>query len=333
MKKIFVSVVAILVSGLAVQAQQQGLYSNFLLNSYVFNPAIAGVEDHMDLKTSFRRQWLDLPGSPTTMYASLHGAVNQRDLNKEELGSLPMRGASTIKFKNVAPMKIRHGVGGFFLNDQAGLINHNLISLGYSIHLPLNQKYYLAIGANLGAHLFNLKNPNLRDQGDDAFAGSQSFGTLPDAQFGFYLYSDRLQIGLSGTQLVANRMSFAANNKSVSYNNLTRHFYGTVSYRISLDPDFDLLPVAIARYTDNSPLSIEAGGKIRYRNTFWAGGTYRIGDAATGMVGLSLYRFLDLSYAFDFTTTQVQKSSVGTHEIVLGLRLNNKKPNSSLKVW
>ena len=80
MKKIFVSVVAILVSGLAVQAQQQGLYSNFLLNSYVFNPAIAGVEDHMDLKTSFRRQWLDLPGSPTTMYASLHCAVNPNDL-------------------------------------------------------------------------------------------------------------------------------------------------------------------------------------------------------------------------------------------------------------
>jgi type IX secretion system PorP/SprF family membrane protein len=333
MKKTFAFILLLLVSGSFVRAQQQGLYSNFLLNSYLYNPAIAGAEDHLDLKTSFRRQWLNLPGSPTTMAASLHGAVNQRDLNKEELGSLPMRGASTIKFKNIAPMKIRHGVGGYFLNDKAGLINRNTISLGYAIHLPLSHKYYLSVGANVGAHFFNLDNPSLRDQGDDAFQGSQSFGVLPDAQFGLYLYSDRLQVGLSGTQLVANRMSFAANNKAVSYNNLTRHFFGTLTYRISLDADFDLLPVGIVRYTENSPFSLEGGAKIRYKNTFWAGGTYRYGDAATGMVGMSLYRFVDLSYAFDFTTTQIQKSSTGTHEIVLGFRFNNKKPNSSLKVW
>jgi len=333
MKKIIAFAALIGLGSFGVKAQQQGLYSNFLLNGYMYNPALAGIEDHLDLKASFRRQWMNLPGSPTTMYASLHGAINQRDLNKEELGSLPMRGASTIKFKNIAPKKMRHGVGGFILNDQAALITRNTVSLGYACHIPLNQKYYLSLGANAGAHFFNLGNPTLRDQQDDAFAGSQSLGIFPDIQAGLYLYSDNLQIGLSGTQLIANAMSFAENNKSVSYNNLTRHFYGTISYRIPLDPDFDLLPVGIVRYTDNSPFSLEGGGKIRYRNTFWAGATYRHGDAACGMVGFSMYKFVDLCYAFDFTTTQIQNSSVGTHEIVLGIRLNNKKPNASMKVW
>lgn len=313
--------------------QQQGLYSNFLLNGYIYNPALAGIEDHLDGKTSFRRQWMNLAGSPTTMYASLHGAVNQKDLNKEELGSLPMRGASTIKFKNVQPKKMRHGVGGFFLNDKAGLLTKNTISLGYSCHIPLNQTYYLAAGANFGAHFFSLGSPSLREQNDDAFAGSQNIGIVPDIQMGLYLYSDNLQVGLSGTQLVANTMSFAKNNKSVSYNTLTRHLFGTLSYRIPLDPDFDLLPVGIVRYTDNSPLSFEGGAKIRYRNTFWAGATYRHNDAICGMLGFSMYKFIDLCYAFDFTTSTIQTTSVGTHEIVLGLRLNNKKPNSSLKVW
>lgn len=316
-----------------LMAQQQGLYSNFLLNGYIYNPALAGIEDHLDFKSSFRRQWMNLPGSPTTMYASVHGALNQRDLNKEELGSLPMRGASTIKFKNVAPKKMRHGAGGYFLNDKAGLLTRNMVTLGYSCHIPLNQKYYLAAGANVGAHFFSLEKATLRDQQDDAFAGSQNLGVLPDVQAGLYLYSDHLQVGLSGTQLVANRMSFAKENKSVSYNSLTRHFFGTISYRIPLDPDFDLLPIGIVRYTENSPFSFEGGAKIRYRSTFWAGGTYRYGDAACGMVGFSMYNLLDLCYAFDFTTTNIQNSSVGTHEIVLGLRLNNKRPNSSLKVW
>ena len=315
------------------KAQQEGLYSNFLLNGYIYNPALAGIEDHLDFRTSFRRQWVNLPGSPTTIYGSINGAVNQKDLNKEELGSLPMRGASTIKFKNVTPKKIRHGVGAFFLNDKAGLITRNTISLGYAIHLPLNQSYYLSFGANLGAHFFNLGTPSVREQGDDAFAGSQNFGTLPDVQAGLYLYSDKLQIGLSGTQLAVNKLSFAKNNKSVAYNNLTRHFFATISYKFPIDQDFDLLPVGIVRYTENSPLSYEAGAKIRYRNTFWAGGTYRYLVSATGMVGFSMYNFLDLSYAFDFATNQIQSSSIGSHEVVLGIRLYNKKPNSPLKVW
>lgn len=333
MKKLLIAFSFACLLGGRLMAQQQPLYSNFLLNSYIFNPAIAGIEDHLDAKTSFRRNWVNLPGSPTTMYASMHGAVNQRDLNKEELGSLPMRGASTIKFKNVQPKKMRHGVGGYFLNDQAGLITRNTFSVGYSCHIPLNQTYYLAVGANLGGHLFSLGTPTLRDQGDDAFAGSQSLGSLPDLQTGLYLYSDKLQVGLSGTQLLANRMSFARENKSVSYNSLTRHFYGTVSYSISLDQDFELLPIGIVRFTPGSPLSYEGGAKIRYRNTFWAGGTYRHLAAATGMVGFNLSKLFDLCYAFDFTTNKVQNVSIGSHEIVLGIRLNNKKPNSTLKVW
>lgn len=333
MKRLIVTAAALL-SGISLSfAQQQSLYSSFLLNGFVYNPALAGVEDHLDVKTSYRKQWLNVPGSPTTMYASIHGAVNQRELNREELGSLPMRGSSTIKFKYEAPKKIRHGVGGFVMNDRAGLIQRNSISLGYSVHLPLGQKYYLAIGAAALAHTYSLERPLLRDQGDDAFAGNLRFGTMPDAQAGIYFYSDRLQLGLSATQLTQSRLSFARNNKDVAFNTINRHFYATGSYRIGLDSDFDLLPVGIIRYTANTPLSLEGGGKIRYRNTFWAGATYRYGDAVSGMVGFSLYKMLELCYAFDFTTSKIQSNSTGTHEIVLGLRLNNKKPDSRIKVW
>ena len=332
MKKVIFGTIAFLLGSFSY-AQQQTMYSSFLLNGFVYNPALAGVEDHLDVKSSYRKQWLDVPGSPTTMYVSAHGAVNQRELNREELGSLPMRGSSTIKFKYEAPRKIRHGVGGFVMSDRAGLLLHNSISLGYAVHFPIGQKYYLSVGAAALAHNFNLERPVLRDQDDDAFAGNLSFGTMPDAQAGLYFYSDRLQIGLSATQLTKSTLSFANVNKNVDFNTLARHYYGTVSYRIGLDPDFDLLPVAMVRLTENSPLSWEGGAKIRYRNTFWAGSTYRFGDAFIGMVGFSMYRFIDLCYAFDFTTSKVQTNSTGTHEIVLGLRFNNKKPDSRLKVW
>lgn len=319
----------------AAFGQQQSLYSNYMINNFVNNPALAGIEDYIDTKFSFRRQWINVNGSPITSYASVHGAINQGDLNKDELGSLPMRGASTIRFKTVVPKKMRHGLGGFFMNDRLANLNRNAFYAGYAAHLPLNQKWYLALGANLGAAFYNLNTGNidLRTKDDPAFA-NRNISTIPDLNFGLYLYSDKLQIGLAGNQLVGNKLSFRSDGVSGFDANLTRHFYGTATYRIPIDLDFDFLPNTMVRYTTNgAPLSVDAGAKFRYRNTFWAGVNYRYLSDVVGLVGFNLYKFIDLSYAFDFNTSKIATNSTGTHEIVVGLRLNNKKPNIAPKIW
>jgi type IX secretion system PorP/SprF family membrane protein len=319
----------------AALAQQQPLYSNYMLNNFINNPALAGIEDYMDTKASFRRQWTNIPGSPTTAFVSAHAALNQADLNKEELGSLPMRGASTIRFKTVAPKKIRHGVGGFVINDNAANITNNSVFMGYSIHLPLNQTWYLATGLNVGARFFRLNNSNieLRNPADAAFAGT-NIPAIPDMNFGLMLYTERLYFGASTSQVFANNFSFVRDASIYKSAELTRHFYGTISYQLPIDVDFDFMPNAMVRYTTNgAPPSVDVGGKIRYQKTFWAGASYRWNSAVAGLVGFNLYKTLDLAYAFDFTTTALNVGNVGTHEVVLGIRLNNKKATSAPKIW
>lgn len=334
MKRILIILIIALVH-IKGYAQQQPLYSNYMLNNFINNPALAGIEDYTDTKASFRRQWTNIPGSPTTAFLSAHAALNQADLNKEELGSLPMRGASTIRFKTVAPKKIRHGLGGFVINDNAAYITNNSVFLGYAIHLPLNQKWYLSSGLNFGARFFRLNNNNieLKNAADPAFAGT-NMPAIPDMNFGLFLYTDRLQIGASGSQLFANNFTFKKDGSVYKSAELTRHFYGTISYQIPIDVEFDLMPNAMIRYTTNgAPPAIDVGGKIRYLKTFWAGASYRWNSAVAGLVGFNLYKTIDLAYAFDFTTNSLNIGNIGTHEVVLGIRLNNKKTTSGPKIW
>ena len=94
----------------------------------------------------------------------------------------------------------------------------------------------------------------------------------------------------------------------------------------------------MVRFTPGAPISLDLGGKLRYQNGFWVGASYRVdneilGNAFVGLVGFNIYKFIDLSYSFDFATSRIAQVSSGSHEIVLGLRLNNKSGRNVAKLW
>ena len=48
-----------------------------------------------------------------------------------------------------------------------------------------------------------------------------------------------------------------------------------------------------------------------------------MGNGYAAMVGLNAGNTFNIGYAFDFTTTQINTVSRGTHEIVIGFLLGN----------
>jgi hypothetical protein len=56
------------------------------------------------------------------------------------------------------------------------------------------------------------------------------------------------------------------------------------------------------------------------------------GDGITGLVGLSFNKLVDIAYSYDFTTSNLSQGSNGSHELVLGLRLFNKK-KANPRIW
>ena len=51
-------------------AQQEAQYSNYNMNSFMLNPAVAGSKAFLNAKLGMRSQWVGIEGSPQTQFAS-----------------------------------------------------------------------------------------------------------------------------------------------------------------------------------------------------------------------------------------------------------------------
>ena len=62
------------------KAQQKPHYTQYLMNQYILNPAITGIENYTDVKLSHRHQWVGINDAPVTTYFTIHGPLGKSDL-------------------------------------------------------------------------------------------------------------------------------------------------------------------------------------------------------------------------------------------------------------
>ena len=67
-------------------AQQRPQYSQYMLNNYLLNPALTGIEDYADVRFGHRQQWVGLEGAPVTYYVSAHMPVGKASYPGPEPG-------------------------------------------------------------------------------------------------------------------------------------------------------------------------------------------------------------------------------------------------------
>src|SRR5438128_12249571 len=68
----------------ALHAQQRPYYTQYILNNYIINPAVAGIENYWDVKASHRHQWVGLNGAPVTTYVTIQGPLSKNDMDNRE---------------------------------------------------------------------------------------------------------------------------------------------------------------------------------------------------------------------------------------------------------
>ncbi|MFX7804404.1 type IX secretion system membrane protein PorP/SprF, partial [Acinetobacter baumannii] len=79
---------------LSVFAQQRPHYSQYIMNNFIINPAVAGIENYTDVKLSHRMQWVGLQDAPVTTYATIQGPLQKSNYDRETATSLHARGAN-----------------------------------------------------------------------------------------------------------------------------------------------------------------------------------------------------------------------------------------------
>jgi type IX secretion system PorP/SprF family membrane protein len=139
-----------------------------------------------------------------------------------------------------------------------------------------------------------------------------------------WLYSEDFFVGLSGAQLLKNRKDLnSTEDNGTGGARLQRHFFGTAGFKLRVTPNFDVIPSVMVKMANPSPVSVDVNLKGVYADRVWAGVSYRKDDAVSAMAGINISYIMDVGYAYDFNTSDLNIANTGTHEIILGLKLFN----------
>lgn len=327
--KYFLNIIALIMCS-AIYGQQKPHYTQYIMNNYIVNPAISGIENYVDVKLSARNQWVGIDGAPKTFYLTMHGPLGKKDQFRESSTSLGMKGQNPrgrAYWADYTSAPSHHGVGVTAVNYVTGYINRMTTYATYAYHVGISPQTSLSAGFGAGISSVSVDRSKitLATAFDPAIglATSQISKIKPELNAGLWLYSSRYFVGLSAQQIIPARINLI--DSAIYKSTLVPHLFATAGYRFFLNEDISLLPSVMIRHIASLPLSTDVNIKAQYHDRLWVGANYRKGDGFSGMVGLNIAQTFNVSYAYDLSRGKYLLSTMnrGTHEIVLGFTLNN----------
>ena len=320
-------------------AQQKPQFTQYVLNNFILNPAIAGIENYVDLKAGYRAQWQGLEGAPVTSYISIHAPIGKKFLYGTST-SVPQGGGSNPNsrsyLQNYMASEPHHGVGFTMVSDKAGPISRTDMNLNYAYHIGITEQLNFSVGLAAGiSKIFLDRSGLVFENPSDLAIGNGNYDNFkPDMSAGIWLYGPRFFAGASAQQLLRSPIGFSDDPVSYDQGRKVPHVFVTAGYKVYLGDDFAAIPSAMLKMVTPVPPSIDVNLKLAYKDRFWLGGSYRKDDALAGMAGFNLGSFMNIGYSYDLTTSGLNTVSNGSHEIILGIFLNNRyKVSCPQKSW
>ncbi|UAY51208.1 PorP/SprF family type IX secretion system membrane protein [Ferruginibacter albus] len=316
-------------------AQQKPQYTQYILNQYILNPALSGIENYTDVKISHRHQWVGIDDAPVTTYLTIQGPIGKQDNRTTATTLLPDMDGQNQTGKEamddyIAP-PAHHGIGAQIVNDAFGPFNNFSFYATYAYHMPLNNKTSLSAGLGLGFSKLSLDNDKLfwgNANPVDPAVYTNADVTKPrfDANVGVWLYSYNYFIGASVQQLLPQAIDFSDNGilQPNPGGKMVPHIFATAGYKFFLNEDVSLLPSVMVKMVQPEPVQVDINAKLTFQDLVWIGASYRGGYGYAAMAGFNASNMFTISYSYDYTTTRLNTVSNGTHEILFGFALGNK---------
>ena len=292
MKKTSLLFVSIFVVGM-LHGQQIPQLTQFMINDYAINPAIAGMNDYYQIKTSVRNQWVGIEDAPKTTLLSIYGKSNDRV-----------------------------GLGGLVFNDQVGPTSRAGANLTYAYHINLSQRIKLSLALSGGFTQFKIdkENWNISNPDDPLMNGGEIVNLVPDATFGFNIYNeDNWYFGASVPQLLNSELILTDDNDNVTLDaNLARHINVMGLYNVELNYYWDIQPsILFKSVLDQSQLDI--GLKTIYNDNLWIGMDYRNNGDISALLGFFIQDRYIVGYSYDIPNTEISSYTSGSHEFMFGI--------------
>jgi type IX secretion system PorP/SprF family membrane protein len=304
MKKLILILVCVIGNLTSSWSQQLPQYTQQSFHQFSLNPALAGNNTCIDIRSIYRNQWVGVPESPTGGVFTLSARVF--DKNSDYLAAY-------------------HGIGLRIERDAFGPFAHNRLQLAYAVHLPINDHMTLSFGSFAGLDNMSYDASKVSSIDPDPAVQNSSFSYLaPDVTFGTWLTGKKFFAGLSAQHLIP-----------ISYDlgiEASKRLHVTLTGGTKINVDIDgvsILPVAFVRIPPAGPVGIDIHALVDYRNIITGGIGYRRQESLLFLLRYKFLGFYTVAYSFDFVTNRLKGNMGHTHEISIGIATCKSKDQGS----
>lgn len=288
-------ILLLLMMGSPLKAQQDPMYTQYMFNMLPINPAYAGSRDVISLTALYRKQWVNVPGSPQTSTISIDAPIK-----KEKIGL---------------------GINVF--NDRIGVFdNTNFMGMvSYRIRFA---KTTLAFGMQGGVTQFKANYADVQTNQDgsvsDPAFSSNFVKYLPNVGAGVYWSSDKFYLGVSLPHMLNNKINnYVPVSASNNYFRASqfRHVFFIAGYVFRLNQDLVLKPSAIYKYVQGAPMQLDLNANLWIYDKLGFGLSYRSLDAISLLFELQATDQIRVGYSFDYSHSKIRAYTYQSHEIML----------------
>lgn len=292
--KYFISTFVIFFFALSLSAQQQPSYTQYTLNRFGLNPAIAGLKPCTETIFGNRRQWVGFEGAPTLYFASFNTRLNHEDKYPKNF----------------------HGVGMQFFNDRTGFNNNGAFKLAYAYHIKLWQNYHLSIGVFAGIHRqsFSYNSVRLRNLSIDPAFDDEVINDLiyPEISPGGFIYNRNFYLGLSMLQIFPARTGDIGTRD----NRLTAHYFFTGGYRFR-GRKLHFIPSYLINFSPFISPTVDLTLTVDYKQQLVVGLGSKYLNSGYVTLQLRVLKKMFLGYSYEYALNEINNVSPTTHEIII----------------
>ena len=276
------------------------VYSQYIHNGLMINPAYAGSREALSTALSYRMQWMGTKGAPVLQTISLH---------------TPMKND-----------KVALGLKARFM--QFGVTRSASVFAVYAYHIKL-ARGKLSLGLKAGSDVSNTDYSGLLGitRPDPVFTEDERKYILPNAGFGVYYFNDRVFGGLSIPSFLCYRN--AGNGNTQAFHDFKEYeFIINAGGLINISPLFRFKPSFLVNYSFNNTKKLnqfDINGNLIIADIVWVGASYRTTEQVlVGLLQFQITPQLMAGFSYDYPAGRMNSYSKGSSEFVLRYEFGSK---------
>jgi type IX secretion system PorP/SprF family membrane protein len=290
------AIACLLFSGLTEGfGQQDPMYTIYLFDKTQIDPAFAGSANWIVGTVKYRKQFMGIPGQPTTEAFSLHAPIQRFHLGAgAKISHETMAAVSRINATGICSYHMNFASGKLSFGLEGGVFNQ-------AISFPdLIRK----------------------DPIDNSIPDQRTAVTVPDVSFGTYYQKKGFYLGFSAMHLLKTDLNYTNYQKEISAT-LYKHYNFLIGNVFDVTESIAIEPSFLLKYVHAAPLQEDLNLNFIFKEKISLGFSYRSQDAIAGIVRLKITESLKIGYAYDHAIAGLSGHSNGTHEIFIsyGIKL------------